>query len=373
MSAPTAEQRPEVAGTRALRLGLCVQLLDANVYNNVHALVRHPRVGEIRIVRTARVPALTDPKIRFEIVPSFPRLRRFAALYRHCRRLVLEQAVDAILSFNPVPYGLIAAAAARGRVPYHLGFVGTDLYGWRHTLVWKFLRPVLRRADFVSVTGARMLADCRLLGARPESLAILPRTIDLERFRPGGPETADYDFIFLGRLVPIKRVDIILQALAEVRTRHPAARLCVVGDGPLRPALQSLARTLGIADAVNFAGYAADAAPYLKRSRILVLASASEGMPFAIVEGICCGVVPVSTRVGTIDDIVSDGKNGFLVPPRDSRKLAAAMIRLLDDPELFFRMRAQVLDGRSVYADERATAVWDGWFSRLLPSPGPVV
>lgn len=356
---------PGTAPPSGLRLAVCVQLHDANVANHVRAIVRHPAVREVYIVRSAPVAGLAGPKIRLRRVAGSPPWRRFACLYRECRRLAVDRTVDAVLSFNPIPYGLIAAAAARGRVPCHLGFVGSDLHGWRQSFCWKLLRPVLRRADFVTVTGARMRAECLGFGARPERLAILPHTVETERFQPGTPEGAVYDFIFVGNLIPLKRVDWILEALRRVRLRHAAARLCVVGDGPCRSSLQSLAGKLGLGHAVDFTGYVTDVASYLRRSRILVLASESEGFPFAIVEGACCGLVPVCTRVGTIDEHVRDGWNGLLAPPGDRAALAEAMTRLLDDPAFRARLRERALEMRQSCADEHATAVWDGWFRRL--------
>jgi glycosyltransferase involved in cell wall biosynthesis len=346
-----------------------VQLHDANVAHHVRAIACHPGVGGVRIVRSAPVPALTDPKIRFEMVPASPKWKRFSALYRRCRQLVREGAVDAVLSFNPIPYGLIAAAAARGRVPYHLGFIGSDLHGWRQVQTWRLLRPVLRHASFVTVTGARMREECQRFGSLPDRTVILPHTLEVDQFPPGDPAQADYEFIFIGNLIPLKRVDLILQAFAEVRRRHPAARLCVVGDGPSRVSLQGLARKLSIQEAVEFTGYQRDVASYLRRARNLVLASESEGLPFVLVEGACCGVVPVCTRVGTIDEMVVDGENGLLVPPRDGRALASAMSRLLDDPELAGRMRERLLRERSTHHDHHATAVWDRWFAQLASPP----
>lgn len=350
---------------RGLRLAVCVQLHDANVEHHVRPLLRHPAVESVRVVRSAAVPGWAHPKLTFECVPPWPKGRRFVALYRRCRGLAREGAVDAVLSFNPIPYGLIAAAAARGSVPYHLGFVGSDLHGWRHSLAWTLLRPVLRRAHFVTVTGRRMREECLRFGARGESVAILPHTVEPDRFPPADPARADTDFIFVGNLVPIKRVDLILMAMAEVVQRHPAARLCVVGDGPCRRSLETLAAGLGLCHAVEFTGYLPDVAPRLGRARVLVLASESEGLPFVLVEAACRGVVPVCTRVGTIDDMVIDGENGLLVPPRDPGALAAAMCRLAEDPALRTRLRERLLACRTACSDEAAMAVWDGWFTRL--------
>lgn len=350
---------------RGLRLAVCLQLHDANVCNHVRALARHPAVGQVRVVRSALVPALTERKVVFDVVAAAPKWKRFLELYRRCRALVREQAVDAVLSFNPFPYGWIAAAATRGEVPYHLGFIGTELFGARQAAVGALLRRVLRRAAFVTVTGARMREECRRMGVPSEALAVLPHTIDLDRFSPGDASGREYAFIFMGNLIPLKRVDLIVRALAAVRGRHPAARLCVVGDGPARGDLMRLAESLGLAGAVDFVGYVDDVVPWLRRASVLVMASESEGMPFAIIEALCCGVVPVSTRVGTIDEELTDEETGLLVPPGDATALAAALGRLLDDPVLYGRLRAGGLERRAAFGDARAMAAWDPWLRQL--------
>lgn len=97
----------------------------------------------------------------------------------------------------------------------------------------------------------------------------------------------------LARMMPQKRLDVLLQAFAEVR--RPDARLTILGDGPLRPSLENLARTLGIADRVEMPGFAEEVLPALRNADLFVLSSDYEGLPAALIEALACNVSVVTT------------------------------------------------------------------------------
>ena len=101
---------------------------------------------------------------------------------------------------------------------------------------------------------------------------------------------------FVGRLVPIKRVDVLLDAVAEVRARVPALRLAIVGDGPLRGELESQSRRLGLDDIVRFAGYRRDMDAVVGALDIGVLPSDNEGTPVALIEAGAGGRCVTATR-----------------------------------------------------------------------------
>jgi glycosyltransferase involved in cell wall biosynthesis len=184
----------------------------------------------------------------------------------------------------------------------------------------------------------------------------------LEQYPLTDPKLAHYTCIFVGYLRPVKRVDLILRAFAEVHKNHPEARFCIVGRGPLAEELHDLAAQLNITSVVDFVGFVPEVPPYLADAKIFVMASDSEGLPFALIEGICCGLVPVSTPVGTIGDLVINEKNGLLFPRDGWQALAQCIQRLLDEPELYEQLRGEVLRLRQNFAYDSATSVWDKWF-----------
>ena len=126
----------------------------------------------------------------------------------------------------------------------------------------------------------------------------------------------------------------LLEAAALVRQAIPSATLVVVGDGPLRPALEARAQELGLNGSVRFLGAVPQAARLIPHFDVFVLSSVWEGMSNSLLEAMAAGRPVVATRVGGNPEVVVDGETGLLVPPRDARALADATVRLLRDREL---------------------------------------
>lgn len=338
---------------------------DMLVYNYLMPVAIHPELSKLWIVRYAR-PHKTPRNSEFVIAESRFRPVRWMKYLWHCVRLGRRREVLAFVNFNPLPYGLIALLAGRicGK-PVHLGFIGSDWFknakhGWGRPFV-----PLLRRADFFTATGDEMRREMIEWGFDPERIRVLIHAIDLEAFEVGDPDRAEFDFTFVGRLIPLKRVDTILDAFAEVAKTRPEARLCIVGGGPLEEELRQRAANHGLGESVTFAGQVQDVPAWLARSRSLIIASEHEGFPFVIVEAMCSGLVPVSTPVGTVGDVVEDDENGLYFPVGDSGALARVMERLLDDPELRRRLRAEALKMRERFSYDVALRVWTDWFGEL--------
>ena len=161
----------------------------------------------------------------------------------------------------------------------------------------------------------------------------------------------------LGRLVPQKGLDVGVRALPEVRRTHPDAVLVVAGEGPERDALQNLAAELGVADALLLPGRAGDVAALLEQAELLLHPSRWEGFGLVLLEAMLASKPVVATRVSSIPEIVADGETGLLVPPEDATALAAALVRVLDDPgSLGEAGRARALGQFSAEAMARKTA-----------------
>jgi glycosyltransferase involved in cell wall biosynthesis len=217
----------------------------------------------------------------------------------------------------------------------------------RNFLTRWLYRDAARR---VVTTGERLrLQVIEETGADPGHVISVPTGIDLERFRPGEAAAARAQLGLApdGALVGIvatlrswKGHRYLLEAFAGLADR--GARLVVVGDGPQREALEALARELGIAGRVRFAGNQDDVAPWLRALDLFCLPSyANEGVPQALMQAMACGVPVISTPVGSIAEIVQDGETGRLVPPQDAAALRAAIESLLANPLLRRRLGAR--------------------------------
>src|SRR5262249_7482069 len=120
---------------------------------------------------------------------------------------------------------------------------------------------------------------------------------------------------------------------ALARLGPARARLFVIGDGPLRGSLEALAASLGLAGRVVFTGTRADVARLVSMLDVLVVPSHTEGMSNALLEGMAMGKAIVATAVDGNLDVLSDGRTGLLVPPRDPGALASALERLIARPD----------------------------------------
>jgi len=138
----------------------------------------------------------------------------------------------------------------------------------------------------------------------------------------------------LGRLSDQKAYEVLVQALAEL----PAASLVLVGDGPERARIESLAAELGVADRLLITGWREDAACWLAAFDVFALPSLYEGLPLAVLEAMRAGVPVVATDVGSVAEAVVPEETGLLVQPGDTRAFVGGLRRLLDDPELRRRM-----------------------------------
>jgi L-malate glycosyltransferase len=157
--------------------------------------------------------------------------------------------------------------------------------------------------------------------------------IDANRFRVADTTAATTDLILVGRLAPIKRVDLFLHVVERMRTVLPAVTATVVGDGPRRRELEELAHRLGLDRNVTFAGHQQDVEPWLGRARLFVLTSASEGLSLSLMEAMMRGLPAVVSHVGDLGELVEDGVNGFLVSEPTPDAFAARMVELLTNSE----------------------------------------
>jgi glycosyltransferase involved in cell wall biosynthesis len=145
---------------------------------------------------------------------------------------------------------------------------------------------------------------------------------------------------WIGRMTAVKRTDDVLVAFKRLRDDGVDAVLCMVGDGPDRPALERRAHELGVVRDTLFLGYQDDVAPFYAAFDALVLPSSNEGTPVSAIEALAAGRPVVATRVGGVPDVVQEGRDGFLVDPGATDDLADRLARLARDPDLRERMGA---------------------------------
>ncbi|MFH0793475.1 MAG: glycosyltransferase [bacterium] len=202
-----------------------------------------------------------------------------------------------------------------------------------------------RRTDAIVVNSKGVLHDClRRESLRKEQLRLIYNGVDLTPFDApfdaakkrkelGVAESARV-IVCVANLILYKGHEELISAMAQVVKEFPDAVLLLVGrDGGMERALKDQVAREGIGRSVVFLGSRGDAPDVIRAADILVLASHEEGFSNVLLEGMAAGKPMVATNVGGNPESVKDGVTGLLVPPRDSRAMAAALGALLRDPK----------------------------------------
>jgi L-malate glycosyltransferase len=236
----------------------------------------------------------------------------------------------------------------------------TTLHGTDITLVGRdpALLPVTRlsllHSDALAVPSEYLRQAAHVELSLPTELPIevIPNFVDTDHFRPARrrPEVLRSRLslvddgsppppllVHASNFRPLKRTDDLVRILATVRREVPAV-LALVGDGPERPRAEALVAELGLGDAVRFLGVQIDFLALLQQGDVFLLPSETEGFGLAALEALACGVPVVASSVGGLPEVVTQGETGLLCAPGDVAGMAAAVLRLLQDPTQRQRM-----------------------------------
>lgn len=329
----------------------------------VHELVRElARLAEVRVVaprnglrsllrRTrpstaapaADAPERTAPvdRCRFWTVPRFFKSQDGRLLAAWSRRAFARAAAfkpDLVHAHYAYPDGAAAAILAAGaKLPLVVTCHGSDIRVLaREPGRGRRIAAALCQAAAVVAVSRDLAGRIAGLGVDPERIRHIPNGVDLSRFPLADKATARRALglaeqgpllAAVGRLEPVKGYDRLLRALALV----PGVRLVLAGEGSLGRSLARLARELGLAERVRFAGAVPhrDLAPYYQAADALVLSSHSEGWPTVIHEALACGRPVVAPAVGGIPEALAEPGLGLVLDAAEPAPLAAGIRRVL--------------------------------------------
>jgi glycosyltransferase involved in cell wall biosynthesis len=179
------------------------------------------------------------------------------------------------------------------------------------------------------------------------SVEHVPKGVDADLFRPDGANlraSQQLDgrrvALVVSRLVPIKNVALAVEAMVTAAVERPELVMCVVGDGPLRSALEARTAALGLTERVRFAGRVAheQLPAWYRTADLFVLPSDFDNSPNVALEAMASGVPVVATDVGGLRQYIQAGVNGDLVPAGDAAALARAIVRYAADGDLTARV-----------------------------------
>ena len=325
---------------------------------------------------TVYLPSLRQPVSSLHDARALAQIRSIARRFRphlvhtHTAKAGFLGRSAALLAVRPRP---VLVHTFHGHVlEGYFGPAKTRLYlGVEQTLA--------RRTDRLIGVSRQTVEDLVRLGVAPrERFSVIPVGLELEPF--ASPEQDAGDDVraelgvafnqallaFVGRIVPIKRLDLLLRAFARAYAGGARAHLAIVGDGETRGDFERFAGDLGVGSAVSFLGYRRDLPRIAAAADAAMLSSDNEGTPVWLIEAGAAGKPAIATDVGGTSEVVTP-ETGIVVPPDDESALAAAISWLAGNPDLRRRMggraREHVLRR---YSAERLLSDIDALYRELL-------
>jgi glycosyltransferase involved in cell wall biosynthesis len=224
------------------------------------------------------------------------------------------------------------------------------------------------------------------VGAVPrQKIVYIPNGVDSKRFYPNpeararlrkelGLESA-FVWLAVGRFDLPKDYPTMLQAFAQVVTKNPNAQLLIAGDGPLRPDMEVLTRSLKLEDRIRFLGIRRDVPELMNAADAYLMSSAWEGMANVLLEASATGLPIIATDVGGNREVIIDGKTGFLVPPKNPGALAQAMLHLMgmleEERHAIGKAARQYVEAN--FTLDRVVDRWEALYKELLARKGGVI
>ncbi|MGE5223693.1 MAG: glycosyltransferase family 4 protein [Omnitrophica WOR_2 bacterium] len=237
---------------------------------------------------------------------------------------------------------------------------------------YRLEKEMLNRANRLVAVACSVAEELQEYGVNPADVAVLGNAVDTRFFYPGknGNTPESPYFLTAGRLGPRKGLEDLISCAEIVIERHPEVRFLIAGAGPLEKELRSQIVRKELAEQVILLGHISNRQQLLNLYRgatAYVHAAHYEGLPTVLLEAMACGRPVIATAISGALDVVREGQNGLLVPPRSPQKMAHAILRLLDNPQLGESIgRAAVQTVRSHYSWELVGRRYISEYEKLL-------
>lgn len=333
----TVAMRPPGAASETYLNGLIVETLAAFDINQAFWSILPPEdpTDPIRPLGPAGTEVLNLPTsvLRYDaVVKMAARMRDLQPDIVHARSYRVHT--------------LVVRAAMKAGVPNIVVSFHDLRLAWHRVQICKYLREHI---DSVIVLNRFMeQLYCQRIGYSDQQLVVWPNPVDLQEYRPRDPNDGIRDELGLsakdivvgcvGRLVSVKGLPYLLQAIHLARAQNPRIRLVVVGSGHYRERLQDQASELNIHQHCIFTGKRTDIPRLLSVFDIFALPSILEADPIALKEAMAAGKACVATRCGGPTVILEDERTGLLVPKENARALSEAIVLLARDDDLRKRL-----------------------------------
>ena len=321
------------------------------------------RIKKVIVFRDSKT--LSNPMVEYVVPKIFINsiLKNVIRLMQIVRRKHLQP--KAIVGIYEIPHGLLAVIAGKIlKVPSIVSIIGNPAFtklrqGYRMKLtMW-----IMKNANYITVTGNNSKRFIASKGIPVDKIFILPNSIDFNSFKHNHNTKKIYDIISLGRISQEKHIEIIVEVIDKLSKKNPNITAAIAGSGPELENIKNLIKEFNLEQNITILGFIPDESleKFFNSGRIFVLPSETEGFPRTIIQAASCGIPVVSTDVGDISDIITDGEDGFLIDGFDNVDIFSNKInQLLSDEFLRNKFSSKLKTKVQLkLSHEKASDVWN--------------
>jgi N-acetyl-alpha-D-glucosaminyl L-malate synthase BshA len=329
------------------------------------------------------MPGLWFHRVESPTYPLFREPQYMLSLANKIVEVSRNERLDVVHAHYAIPHATAAYLAKQilaSAGPNGVPRVITTLHGTDITLLGsdrsysETVAFCIQQSDGVTAVSESLKADTYRELRVTHDIRVIPNFLDCSAYRrrdvgelrgrlaPFGEKIV----MHVSNFRPVKRVAAVVEIFARIRHKIPA-RLVMVGDGPDVGEANRLARSLGLAQDVDFVGERDQVVPLLSAADVFLLPSAQESFGLAALEAMSCEVPVVASRVGGLPEVVEDGVTGFLHEPEDLDGMAGSALKLLTDDALRRRIAGAARDvAREKYCDSRIVPMYEAYYQEVL-------
>lgn len=254
-------------------------------------------------------------------------------------RKALKQMRPAICQSQHFYTNIYVALACKGLDIIDLGAVRSNLHLEMESHNWLLCKWSLQWPSLILANSHQAIESSHKYGSAPEHFRYFPNIVAPKPESEFSAKSEPPVILGVGRLVALKHWHVFLQIISDLNLQGRQVRGVLVGDGPQRGFLESLAAKLNLDDSVlQFAGAVADVQPFYQEASVFLATSSLEGMPNTVMEAMACGLPVVTTRVGGVAELIQHGRNGYLTEVDATASLREHCSKLLRDIDLRHRI-----------------------------------
>lgn len=354
-----------------IRLLIVMKLMDDGLVHHILPKTKMKEVNEIYIVRDHPGPAM--PKVMYlcphHSIANIAFLSIIAKIFI-ALHVSITKKPNLIISYAMYPHGFIAYIVSKlTGLPLSISVIHInemDAFGFIFPTLYL---SVLHNCTAITTTGSKTKNKLVNRGIPAEKILILPHAVDLEALSQITVEKK-FDVLYLGRIYERKHPDILLKAIHKVKhTFYKEIKMCIAGRGSpdYEKFIKQLIQDLDLTENVVFAGFVKDTREYYHLSRIYVLPTEAEGLPFTMLEAMACGVPVITIDAGDITDSAQNNVNAIVLEHwSDIDGFAQGIRVLLENSDMYNRLRENGLEEISLHhRNENVMATYREIFARV--------